>query len=123
MLNLSRVALSKMFSQSFKVIRQTGFWSENTGEFVTNNRTIPFFGSIQPMDTQDIDRTPHGDQIAGKIEIYSTQKLYTTREGQESGLSDIVLWNNEQWRVLPNVQNFSDYGYWYATATKVKATS
>ena len=52
-----------------------GIWQEATAF------TVPFLGSIQPANSQDIKALPQGRQNDGAIAIYSDTQLFVSQEG------------------------------------------
>jgi hypothetical protein len=123
MLNVSRVINSPQFQQAFTVIRNHGTFDQGRWDSVTEE--LNFSGIITPLSTKDINQLPEGDAIKGGISVYSTEPIYTTRltstSGSAGGVSDEITWQGEQWRVM-SVQQFSDYGYYKATAVRKKGT-
>jgi len=123
MLDVSRVVLSPFAAQPvpFTVTRKTGAWV--LGNFVSSSETLPMSGSIQPLNSRDLEQVPEGDRVTGMIKIYTTEPLYTTQEddtvsGEDGMLSDEVTWKGQQWKILNIPGNFSDFGYYKSIATR-----
>jgi hypothetical protein len=105
------------FAQSFTITRSQG------GKFVLGRWTnatvdIPMWGSIQPPDPEELEMIPEGDRIVAAIAVHCTQRIYETNTNQTNGISDLVLWHGENYRVL-KVYPWNDYGYWKAIAARI----
>lgn len=122
MINVSELITDPDFAQSFTVTRTVGNW--DAGNFVTTSTTLKMFGSIQPLNTKEMDQYPEGDRLKGMNKIYTLDQLYTTQtgpteDGEDGQLSDEVTWQGERWKIL-NSQDFSDFGYYQAVAVRTK---
>lgn len=70
---------------------------------VSNNR-----GVIYPADMDALQFAPEGTRLHDAIVVLAAQRL---------AFGDVVAWHSESWRVV-HLQDFSDYGYFYAIAVR-----
>ena len=127
MLDVSRIVLSLFAAQpsAFTVTRKTGAWVQ--GDFETTSETLQMNGSIQPVNSKDLQQVPEGDRVVGLIKIYTVDPLYVTHEdttvsGEDGLLSDEVTWKGEQYKILNIPNDFSDFGYYKSIAARKKGT-
>lgn len=118
MINVSRLITSPNFQQSFTVTRQSGDWSEATGEFETTVQTISMVGVIKPLTTKELAIQPEADRASGMINVYTLQAVFPTGLTPQKRISDQVTWKGEQYRVL-NMADYSDYGFYKATCVRM----
>jgi hypothetical protein len=105
------------FAQTFAVTRsQGGSWQ--SGKWIDNVTTVSMWGSIQPPTPEELDLVPEGDRVTGVIAIHCSNQIYETNVASKLGISDIVLWHNQSYRVL-KVFPWNDYGYWKALACRM----
>lgn len=105
-------------AQPFVVTRSTGQfvlggWQENPPA------TIQMYGVVSVANEQDLEAIPEGDRVRGAMVFHAIQEIFTTHEDTSSGTSDIITWNNEQYRVV-SIAPYKDYGYYRATAVRMK---
>lgn len=105
------------FAQSFTITRsQGGNWV--LGAWVDSIVTVGMWGSLQPPTPEELDQVPEGDRVTAIIAIHCTQQIYETNVDHSHGISDIVLWHGEKYRVI-KVFPWNDYGYWKALACRM----
>lgn len=115
MIDVSEVVNAPELAQNFTVMRSAGVFVN--GSWVSQATALQGFGVISVARAQDIEMLPEGDVIHGAMVFHSSFPLFTTQEGV--GSSDILQWNNSNWRVL-TVSRYSDYGYYRAVAARIK---
>ena len=102
--------------QSFKVIRNASVRSR--GGYTRTPTETTAVGNIQPQDKSNQSSTVE-DLLKESIVIYST---FCFQTGSNTGSSiveaDIVFWNDLYWRVT-QVQDWSQWGYTQAYATRI----
>ena len=89
------------------------------GEITEINR----LGIIQPYAPKEVEYDALGNAITGDIKIWSLLPIYLTRdeeteEENDSGYSDIVKWEGDDYKVTW-VKNWKQHGYYSAVAKKV----
>lgn len=106
------------FAQSFVITRkENGGWY--LGRWQDTAVSVPMWGSIQPANPEELEQIPEADRVTGILTIHSTQPIYETNvTPMFTGRSDIVNWNNQQYRVL-KVYPWSDYGFFKAIAVRM----
>ena len=115
--SIAEVVNDPMFAQSFTITRSQG------GVFLAGRWTnatvqVPGWGSIQPPNPEELDQIPEADRVTGIIAIHSTQPIYETNVEMTYGISDIVVWHGNQYRIV-KVYPWQDYGYWKAVAVRM----
>ncbi|KAA6118125.1 hypothetical protein F3I20_23250 [Candidatus Pantoea gossypiicola] len=98
--NVRRVVTGRM-SRKFTVTHPaTSDW-QPAG--VSNNR-----GVIYPADTDALQFAPEGTRLHDAIVVLAAKRM---------AFGDVVAWHDERWRIT-HLQDFSDYGYYYAVAVR-----
>jgi hypothetical protein len=105
------------FAVAFTIMR-----SQN-GKFVLGrwvNQTIQLnmWGPIQEPSPEELEMIPEGDRVSGVIAVWTTVPIYKTNVNLTNGISDIVQWHGENWRVLRD-SDWMEYGYWKAYAVRM----
>jgi hypothetical protein len=118
-MNLSRVVGSRRLgAQSFTVLRSTG--SFVSGRWVENPVTsVPMHGIISVMSEKELVQFPEADLAKGAMIFCSKDPIYTTRIGDDQGISDKVIWRGEEYKIF-NVAPWADYGYYRAVGERTK---
>lgn len=126
MINVSKIIKRPFVAQKtpITVTRTTGAFTDS-GDFETTSETFTVKGSIQPLNSKDLQQVPEGDRVTGMIKIYTTEQLHTTIlddsvDGIDGMLSDEVTWKGEQYKILNIPSDFSDYGYYKSIAARKK---
>lgn len=121
MINVADIVNDPFAAQNFTIIRSTGAWV--AGVWTNTPTNVPAYGSIQVANAKDLEIVPEADRVGGEIKIYCTQPIYQTRvddaSSGTSGLSDIILWQGDQYRVTSDAV-WSDFGYYKAIAARTK---
>lgn len=120
--DLSFVVDDGVLSESYTIIRSTG--SFGLGGWTTTSINIPGWGVVSVAKTEDLEMIPEGDRVTGAMVFHSQQRIYETQEdnttaGPEQRVSDIMLWRNQQWRVL-YIDPYPNRSYWKAIAVRLK---
>jgi len=115
-LNLTRVANSPAFAQSYIVNRSVGNWQD--GGYVFTTTAIPFYGIVQPATEYDLAQVPEGDRVTGMLGFISEQPMYKTYvEGSVSGIGDQIVWRGQNYKVVAVVP-WRDFGFAKAIASR-----
>lgn len=115
--SIAEVVNDPVFSQSFTIVRSQGGYYRQ-GRWVNATVNVQAWGSIQPPTPTDLEMVPEGDRVSGVVQIHTTQPIYETNVELTNGISDIVTWHGQQYRVL-RVFEWQDYGYWKALAVRM----
>lgn len=103
--NVHRVMTGRM-SMRFSVTHpETNDW-QPAGE--GKNR-----GVIYPADMDALKFAPEGTRLQDAIVVLAAKRI---------AFGDMVAWHADSWRVV-HLQDFSDYGYYYAVAVRTGAPS
>jgi hypothetical protein len=87
---------------------------------VTATEVIPFFGSIQPATTRDLEQVPLGDRVTGAMKFISHREMFVTHTkgiGSPSGLSDTIEWRGDRYGIT-KVDPWGDFGFWKAIGVR-----
>lgn len=117
MIDVSDIINDPDFAQPFTIKRSTG-GAFVSGGYTSSNSTIQGYGVIQPASDREHEQVPEGERVAGSISIYSATALYTTYGGDPSGLSDIVTWRGDDYRIV-SVGPYQDFGFFKALAVRM----
>ena len=118
MINLASIVLSPLFAQSFKVRRSQGEFGEGGWKEIAQvPDSFTMWGTIVPANERELKQVPEADRAMAGMVFYTTQQLYTTRNGQYRGISDKVIWNGEEYKIL-QCMPYSDYGFWKSTGQR-----
>lgn len=120
MINLSRVIHSAMLAQGFEVERRGGHW-ENGTYTAEEPAVIPLHGIITQARARDLEAIPEADRQSGAIRVLTTERLYVTGEVSENGFSDVVIWNEERYRVISVTLN-TDWGYCRSICARMRGS-
>ena len=116
-LNLSRVANSPAFAQTYVVNRSSG--SFQRGGYVSTTTAIPFYGIIQPASEEDLLQVPEGDRATGMMGFISELPMYKTRaEGTTSGIGDTITWRGQDYRIVA-VTIWGDFGFFKSIGSRL----
>ena len=116
MLNVSELLQDPDFAQPFSIQRSSGAFV--SGGFETITTTVAAWGVILPASDQDLAQVPAGDRVTGTISIHTAQQLFQTHGGSQPGLSDVIAWNGETYRIL-QLFPYQDFGYTKALAARM----
>lgn len=118
MINIGRVANSRMFTQSLTLRRYTG------GEFKIGGFEDPtavestITGIAYPSSEKEIMQVPEGDRIRGMHTFISTTELKVS-SGTNSANADRIKWKGE-WYKLVSLLDFGDYGAYIAVGVRME---
>jgi hypothetical protein len=116
MLDLTRVVNNPLLCQSFTILRSTG--QQGPGGWINQETSLTAYGVISVARYRDLLMIPEGDRTTGAMVFHSSSPMYLTRIGANQGISDILLWRGEQYKVS-SVAHYEDYGYYSATAVRM----
>lgn len=111
MINVSDIVNDPDFAESFSLLRSTvTFVSGGLSNAVV---TVPMYGVVEVAKEKDLRTLPEGDEVTGAMSFHTSSPIYMTNldAGSEGGLSDIVLWHNQQYRIV-KVFTWEDFGYY-----------
>jgi hypothetical protein len=118
-MNLSQALTDPQMAEFFLVLRSQGQFA--AGGWTDTKTEIKFRGIIRIAQAEDLSMTEDADVVLGAIVIESGQKIYRTHaDGQTAGVSDIVVWNGEKYRVF-SVAPYPNRGFWKALAARMLA--
>lgn len=119
-MRLQKVVNNARLAEAFTVTRsQGGNWV--AGGWQDKYVTISMYGIISPNnDPRLAELLPDSDHVHQAITVNCELPLYVTREKGSTGpaTSDIVIWNNEQYRVI-KTHNYALRGYWWAYCVRM----
>jgi hypothetical protein len=115
--SIAQVVNDPAFAQSFTITRSKG-GQFKLGRWINATQTVASWGSIQPPSPEELEMVPEGDRVTGMIVIHSSQPIYETNVNLTNGISDLVTWHDNQYRVM-KVLPWQDYGYWKALAVRM----
>lgn len=116
MLNLSELLIDPDFAQPFTIQRSSG--SFQLGGFQSTVTMIGAVGAITVASEQDLDQVPEGDRVTGAMTFYTATPLFRTHaDGGAPGLSDVLLWRGDAYRIQ-KIWPYADYGYYKAVAVR-----
>lgn len=120
LIQLSEVVNDPDLAQSFQILRSTSTEFLN-GVWQSTTTSIGSYGVIANPTDRYLDMQAEGDVIKGDKVFWSSQPIYATRATEGVGFSsDILIWRGLQFRVV-DVKQFEDYGFWRATAVRMKS--
>ena len=79
---------------------------------------MPAVGVIRPASEREIQLVPEGDRVTGLIAIHSAAPLYLTHTGPAPGLSDVIVWRGDSYRLL-KLWPYADFGYYKALGARL----
>lgn len=115
-ISLLRVVTNPMLCQSFTVLRSSG--QQGPGGWINQETQLTLYGVVSVASDKDLQMIPEGDRIGGAMVFHSAEQIYTTRTGAGQGISDILVWNGEQYKVSA-LAPYSDYSYYRAIAVRL----
>ena len=115
--SIAEVVNDPAFAQSFTITRSSGgVWK--SGRWSNATVDVPAWGSIQPPNPEELEQVAEGDRVSGVIAVHTTQPIYETNVDLTNGISDLVTWHGQKYRVV-KVYPWQDYGYWKALAVRM----
>ena len=119
-MDLSDAVLDQDTCENFVVLRSQGGQFTAGGWTEGQPTSLAGFGVISIATPREVDALPEGDRIHGAIVINCTTPLFVTHASGQNGpgTSDIVIWKNEQYRVM-RAHNYSTRGYFWSIAVRM----
>jgi hypothetical protein len=129
--DLSEVVSDGVLSEPYTIQRSTGQFQP--GGWVTTSINIPGYGIVSVASDEELLMVPEGDRVTGAMVFHSQKRIYETQLDGGAGdstygetgfgisqqrVSDIMIWNFHQWRVL-HVYPYPNRRYWKAIATRL----
>jgi hypothetical protein len=116
MIDLIDVLQDSDLCSAWQIQRNSGY--DGAGGWVSNPpQTVQMFGAARVATAREIMAVPAADQVHEMLSFYSTQPIYVT-DAARGGTSDVIVFQGGQYRVL-SVQNFSEQGFYVATAARM----
>ena len=116
MLNVSELLSDPDSAQAFTIQRSTG--SFQLGGWQNATTSVPAVGVITPASEWDLRQVAEGDRVTGAMTFHTATPLYQTHGGANAGLSDILVWRGDEYRIA-QLLPFGDYGLYKAVAVRV----
>lgn len=116
MINVSEIVTDPDFAQTLTIQRSAGRFA--SGGFVNTTTSLNAAGVVVVAAEEDLEQIGEGDRVVGAMEFYTTVPIYETRTGAKEGLSDVIAWNGQQYR-LAKVWPWRDYGYYRAIGIRM----
>jgi|SRR3974390_393811 len=122
---LAAVVLGPM-AESYAISRSTGMFVR--GGWTTTSSQIGGYGVVSVASPEDLDMIPEMDRVTGAMVFHSFDRVYLTEIDQgdfgvpttsAQRVSDIILWNNLQWRVM-HVSPYPNHGFWKCIAVRLQ---
>jgi hypothetical protein len=104
-----------MGAQAFTVLRTQGTGAFQLGGYRKTTFPIPMYGTLQPATPEDLKMIAEGDRVTGMISIWTSAQIYHTNP---NGTSDVVIWNNEKYRVM-SVNPWFQGGMWHSVCARL----
>jgi hypothetical protein len=132
MINLSRVVAGILLPESYTIQRNAGAFVAG-GWKIVGSVNVQGYGVVSVAKDQDLLMLPEGDRVTGAMVFHSEQRIYETQldggfnqqaygaggfGSTKQHLSDIILWNSLQYRVLL-VAPYPNRAYWRAVAVRM----
>lgn len=114
MIDVSEIIQDPDFAQTYSVQRDSG--KLVNGRWVPNTTNFDITGVVTVANSQDVQQLPEGDRVVGIMAFHSTQLLQITNP---EGISDIITWRGEQYKLL-QVYPYGDYGYYKALGARIQ---
>lgn len=116
MINVGELITDPDFAQPLTIQRSSGQFA--AGGFQNTPATVATSGVVVVANEEDLDQIGEGDRVVGAMEFYTVIPIYETRTGATEGLSDVIAWNGQQYR-LAKVWPWRDYGYYRAIGIRM----
>jgi hypothetical protein len=116
LINVADIVSDPDLAQPFTIERSKGQFG--LGGWQNTPESLPGYGVIQVATEQNLTEIPEGDRVTGSMVFFSAQPIYRTHGGENPGLSDVLVWRNQTFRVM-EVFSFADYGYYKAIAVRM----
>lgn len=106
-------------SEMMTVLRSQGVFV--LGGWTDTKVTLNITGTIGVASPEDVDMEEDADWIRAARVLVTQYQLYRTHANgnQQPGTSDIVVYNNQQFRVM-SVFPYSNRGFWKAVIVRME---
>jgi hypothetical protein len=120
-MDLSHAVTSPMLAdrKCWTIIRSTGYFG--AGGWVNNTQELKACGTANVATERDLQQVPEGDRPTAAMIFASRTEMLTTHTGQFEGVSDTIVWREQQWRVL-RVGPYPQRGFYTAIAVRTGGT-
>jgi hypothetical protein len=118
MINVAELITDPDFAQKYKVKRRIVEWAGGRFKEVSN-KTIEFFGIVQPANTDDLEEIPEADRVKSVTKFFCRppKKLYMS-EGVASEnpdeadrvIYDTIIYKGSEYKII-KVADWSGNGY------------
>jgi len=122
--DLSEVVDDGVLSEAFSIQRSTG--SFTLGGWKTESSTVPGWGVVSVASPQDLDMLAEADRVEGMMVFHTKKRIYETQldinvgaPGEIQRVSDIMIWNYVQWRIL-KVWPYPNRTFWKAIGARLQ---
>jgi hypothetical protein len=104
-------------AEPFNIQRQTG--SFGPGGWQVTPQSIDMWGVVTVATQKQLQMIPEADRVNGARMFLSQFPIYTTNEVQ-GVTSDIIVWDNLNWRVVAVAPYENRGGYYWAIAQRMR---
>ncbi len=116
MINVSDLVGDPDFAQPLAITRSRGVFALGGWQSATTSLTAR--GVANTASGNDLAQVPEGDRVTGTMAFYTRVPLYATRAGAAPGLSDMITFQGDLYR-LAKVWDRSPNGYYKAVGVRV----
>ena len=116
MINVGELLTDPDFAQAFTIKRSSGAFG--LGGFLAAISNVRGGGVITVATEEDLMQVPEGDRVTGAMMFYSQKPIYATRAGATAGLSDLIVWRGQTYRIA-KVFPYQDYGFFKAIGVRM----
>jgi hypothetical protein len=116
MINVGELLTDPDFAQAFTIKRSSGAFG--LGGFLATTSNVRGAGVITVATEEDLMQVPEGDRVTGSMMFYSRKPIYATRAGSAAGLSDLIAWRGQTYRIA-KVFPYQDYGFYKAIGVRM----
>lgn len=117
MINLAEVLSDPDLCSPFQIIQQYGAFAAG-GWQVQQALTINAYGAVRNTSGRELTINPEFDWVTEVLSFRSATEIYVTHEDYPNRISDILVYQGNQFRVL-KVQNYTDQGFSLAYAARL----
>lgn len=104
------------FAQSFTILRSNTKFV--LGGIENETTQVQGFGTVTVASVQDLDQVPEADRVKGAMMFHSTRPLFVTHADDVPGVSDILEWRGDKYRLV-SVAPYVDWGYYRAVGVRM----
>lgn len=115
MIDVSDIINDPDFATRLTVTRSQGVFAR--GGWQSTSTTLTVMGVANTSSGNDLEQLEEGDRVTGNMTFYSTQPLYATRAGASAGLSDLITYKGDTYR-LAKVWDRSANGFFKAVGVR-----